>query len=104
MDDKMGLAIRKLIHFPCDGRKQLGCEYEFNGQDLRFGKETVGRGMGFYCKKCFAEFCAGRSWESAPTVWEVLGDTFEAVGFSYNFSETMRQGIFTPKGLDHGTQ
>ena len=72
MDEKGGLALRKLIHFPCDGRKRLKCEYEFDGHDLRFGKETIGRGMGFFCKDCFAEFCAGRSWDNAITLCQTI--------------------------------
>ena len=104
MEDYMALALRKLIHFPCDGRNQFVCHYEFDGNDLRFGKANSHGIPGFYCKRCFRELYPGYKWEEASTMWDSLGDLFESTGFSYNFSETMRQGIFTPKGLKHGTK
>ena len=56
----------KLFCFvPCDGRD---CEYTFHAGELRYGRETVGRGWGFYCETCFEEHCPGRSWEKAETL------------------------------------
>ena len=68
MDEKGGIALRKMIHHKCDGHKSMECDYDFDVHDLRFGKETVGRGMGFFCLKCFEEHCAGKSWEHATTL------------------------------------
>ena len=75
MDAKGGIALRKLIHFRCDGYKVLNCTYEFDGHDLRYGKETVGRGEGYFCKDCFQEYCPGRSWDNAPTLCQVIINT-----------------------------
>ena len=62
----------KLFWFvPCDGR---GCEHKFGAGQLRYGRETVGRGYGFYCETCFEEHCPGRSWEKAETL---LGLAFQ---------------------------
>ena len=75
MDAREGIALRKVIHFRCDGHKSLNCTYDFDGHDLRYGRETVGRGAGYFCKKCFQEHCAGRSWDDAPTLCQVIIDS-----------------------------
>ena len=65
MERKHELALYTLEYTPCAG---VMCDEEYPDEVLRYGRETVGRGMGFYCHVCFQEHCPGKSWEDAPSL------------------------------------
>ena len=79
----------KLFWFvQCDGRD---CQYKFHAGDLRFGRETVGRGHGFYCLNCFEMHCPGRSWDKADPLLSLAAELFASASIDGVVTMVMEQ-------------
>ena len=84
---RMELIRDMLSHHSCGGIVCTGEEFPMS--ELRWGRETVGRGIGFYCRECFAVHCEGREWDNAVTLRQSIGDFVGEAGVSQKAFDAM---------------